>query len=94
MKTILILVIVILSVIIGSESACDIKWIPWSTSKRDVPKGTMGAGSDKDGNLVSLIRAKYGPETYSGKFKRNDHCAYIPVGGDEICVKNFEVMKI
>lgn len=100
MKIFFTFVIVIFSAIIGSESACGhLMWYPWGIQANyKYPRNLNFISTVKSDNIREsarnvVIRARYGGATYTGKYEMGDQHAYIPVGGNEVRVTDFEVIK-
>ncbi|XP_060802280.1 uncharacterized protein LOC106137666 [Amyelois transitella] len=72
----------------------DIDWIPASaaTAKSLEYKAFVGGREGWDGSPLWVIRARHNDEYVPGKLAIKHRSAYIPYGGQEVTVMNFEVL--
>lgn len=57
-----------------------------------VPEGAIEAGVAADGEKLYIARAMYGGAQTPGKLQNSHGCLYIPFGGAEVCVTEYEVL--
>ncbi|CAL8105443.1 unnamed protein product [Calicophoron daubneyi] len=72
----------------GQFSAQQVNWVPCNGSNAP-PPNAVGMKSG-----IYVIRGRHGGDTIPGKWVLKNHRAYIPYGGREIEIDNFEVLCI
>lgn len=65
------------------------EWVSWEASKGR-PKSAMPGGYE-GADALYIVRAPVGNELAKGKYVANHKQAYIPFGGEELQVTQFEV---
>ncbi|VDK34018.1 unnamed protein product [Taenia asiatica] len=75
----------------GCDGTC-YKWIP--DCNGDVPKKAIVAGVANDGAPLYICKAPFRGEVCVGKVHEGHSCAYIPYGGEEHSVDNYEVLVL
>lgn len=70
----------------GFSTQC---WVPASSGQ--VPPSSFAGGED-DGEPLYVIRANFNGGLIPGKLKSSHGCAYIPWGGAENAVNDYEVL--
>lgn len=64
----------------------------WTPARGGLPVGAIPAGYDGDGSTLYMIRADAGGAQSLGKYSDKRHEAYVPYGGAEVPVTDFEVL--
>lgn len=57
-----------------------------------VPEGAVEMGCTADGEKLYMGRAIYGGAQTPGKLQSSHGCLYIPFGGAEVCLNEYEVL--
>lgn len=60
----------------------------------DVPEGAIEIGRTADGESLYAGRCLYEGTQTPGKVQPSHECLYIPFNGEEICVKDYEVLVL
>ncbi|TNN12829.1 Natterin-4 [Schistosoma japonicum] len=65
----------------------------WETAyDGDVPKNAIVAGIAKDGQPLYIVKGSVNGETCFGKLHEGHSCAYLPWGGKEHSVSEYDVL--
>lgn len=73
-------------ILIGS----DVKWKREQNGK--LPKGAYPGGRTKNGEILYIGRAEHSRSLTVGKVHPSHGCLYIPYGGAEIALRDYEVL--
>ncbi|VDM33557.1 unnamed protein product [Hydatigera taeniaeformis] len=76
---------------VGCDGSC-YKWV--RDSDGDVPKHAIVAGVANDGQPLFVCKAPVEGELCVGKVHKGHSSAYIPYGGEEHSVENYEVLVL
>ncbi|KAL5108546.1 hypothetical protein TcWFU_001910 [Taenia crassiceps] len=76
---------------VSCDGSC-YKWV--ADCNGDVPKKAIVAGLASDGEPLYVCKASFGGEMCVGKVHGSHSCAYIPHGGEEHSVENYEVLVL
>ena len=66
------------------------RWMKVSGEK--VPNGAIVGGNENNGTVLYIVRAFIGGGWHIGKLRRNGREAFIPYGGKEEIVSDFEIL--
>lgn len=66
------------------------EWI--ASANGHVPEGAICAGNQSDGEALFVGRSHYEGSLTPGKIQRSHNCMYIPFGGTEHSVAQYEVL--
>lgn len=67
-----------------------LEWI--NSANGHVPEGSLCAGNQSDGEPLFIGRTHYEGSLTVGKIQRSHNCLYIPFGGAEHSVTEYEVL--
>jgi hypothetical protein len=73
-------------ILIGS----DVKWKKEKNGK--IPKGAFPGGRLSSGETLYIGRGEHNQSTTVGKLHQSHGCLYIPYGGKEVSLKDYEVL--
>lgn len=79
---------------VSPNIAYSINWVPWSDDYEGIPTNAVIGGKNSHGQYLFVIRANTDHGVLPGKYNAEDRQAYIPYGGRESNVYNFEVIQI
>lgn len=63
-----------------------------SSGNGHVPPGAVSAGNQSNGEPLFIGRAHFGGSLTPGKIHRSHGCLYIPFGGAEQSIQQYEVL--
>lgn len=73
-------------ILIGS----DVKWKKEKNGK--IPKGAYPGGRTSSGEALYIGRGEHNKSLTVGKIHQSHGCLYIPYGGKEVSLKDYEVL--
>ncbi len=69
---------------------CELVWI--HASNGDIPSGALSGGRQSTGEVLYIGRAQYMGSLAIGKVHRSHRVLYIPFGGNEVPISQYEVL--
>ncbi len=69
---------------------CELVWI--HASNGDIPSGALEGGRQSNGEVLYIGRAQYKGSLAIGKVYRSHRVLYVPFGGNEVPISQYEVL--